>query len=33
VAKPKALTRKQLGVRKEKAERFTRDVLDDPERA
>jgi hypothetical protein len=29
----KALTRDQLQSRKEKAERFTRDVLDDPDRA
>lgn len=29
----KTLTRKQLEGRKEKAERFVRDVLDDPERA
>jgi len=29
----KTLTRKQLESRKEKAERFLRDVLDDPERA
>jgi hypothetical protein len=33
VAKPKDLTREQLQARKEKAERFKRDVLDDPERA
>ena len=33
MAKPKELTREQLQAPKEKAERFTRDVLDDPERA
>lgn len=33
VARPKALTREQLQSRKEKAERFTRNVLDDPDRA
>lgn len=30
---PKALTRQQLQTRKEKAVRFVRDVLDDPDRA
>ena len=30
---PKALTRDQVEARKEKAVRFTRDVLDDPDRA
>jgi hypothetical protein len=30
---PKALTREQLQARKEKAVRFTRDVLDDADRA
>jgi hypothetical protein len=34
MARPKkTLTRQQLEGRKEKAERFTRDVLEDPERA
>lgn len=32
-AKPKTLTRRQLESRKEKAVRFTRDVVDDPDRA
>jgi hypothetical protein len=31
--RPKVLTREQLEGRKERAERFTRDVLEDPERA
>ena len=30
---PKSLTREQIQSRKDKAVRFTRDVLDDPERA
>lgn len=33
MARAKALTREQLQARKEKAERFTRDVRDDPDRA
>lgn len=30
---PRTLTREQLQARKEKAVRFTRDILEDPERA
>jgi hypothetical protein len=33
VARVKSLTREQLQSRKDKAVRFTRDVLDDPDRA